>query len=193
MVRLVAVFILAKTLEHEAALTYMNDHNKKYGSRSFQHTFTKEEVDGWTAAAHAHARYQAALLNNDEHVALTAYKHIAEYNTYVFVKKQNMKGVGVPSKEVVQRYLANLPDTVKGGKMVRHLASIAKPKKEFRWLQLFRRKWSVDYKRLIPRAHVALDHKQKQVKTGLPFFSMPCFVFGGYRRKSVYAGRVLFP
>ena len=74
--------------------------------------------------------FQAAEQNNNHHIAVSANKHIAEYQTYNNILAKNKRGIPAPSKDILAEYIANIPFTGRGPKMLAHVASISNRKKK---------------------------------------------------------------
>ena len=162
-VKLVAVFILVKTNSDDAAVSFLKKHCVSSNGRGLSGVFGVEDVQCWMHTASHDRAFQAAEQNNNHHIAVSANKHIAEYQTYNDIFEMNKRGIPVASKDILEGYIANIPLTGRGPKMLAHVASISnRKKKKERWLQRFRTKWSLEYRSLKARKHVALKLKQKQ-------------------------------
>ena len=162
-VKLIAVFILFKTNVDDAAISFLKKHCGSPMGRGRSGDFGLEDVQCWMNAAMHDKDFLAAEQNNNHHIAVSAYKHIAEYDTYNNLLANNKRGIPVSSKDILAQYIANIPPTGLGQKMLAHVASISnKKQKTERWLHRFRTKWDVEYKTLRARKHLALTVKQKR-------------------------------
>ena len=162
-VKLVAVFILCKPNMDDAAVSFLNRHCMSALKSALNYEFDLGDVQSWVHTATHNVDFRQAEQNNNHYIAVRANKHMAEHMTYSKLFADNTKGIPVPSRSVLEQYMANIPITGRGEKMLAHVASIGnKIKKRERWLRCFRKRWAVEYRDLKPRKHVALKIKQKQ-------------------------------
>ena len=124
---------------------------------------TVADVESWVLRAFMSETYIAAEANADTHIAFTAQKFMAEYATYEWMLAQNLKGVGVPSGELLHLYVASFGPLPHSQRVQAHLNQLQGQKSRSRWMTAFRGRWHVDYRNLKTRLHRAPSTVSSQV------------------------------
>ena len=159
-VKLVAVFIFVKTANEDSTLSYLNHRQRTAFQSGEVDPHVIDDVLGWMPTAEIDRTYHHAQNDDNHHIAVTAWKHIAEHATYKWLLEQNIKGLAVPTRTMINHYVQNIMPSHVGPIMKKHLDSLKKTKKKSEWARLFRKRWGISYKKLRPR-----PHKPKSVRT----------------------------